>query len=361
MNLFKKAEDASTITLGWAKVPGATGYRFTAQNQANASHSWNPDRDQVIFAKGSSWYKVEALGVLEFDTYPDAPPPPPPPPPPDPDAAKILQRLSDCTRVWNKTQAQYPGQQAQEPLSTGPAWPNGGGIFEVPRGFKLVLTPEMIYPGPADSRLVRVAWGDPFNPYGDRWLTGKTTRIEWVDIFPGGQNFEDDHTAPALWEFPVGPSVGHNFTRQGDGRFRFQRQNAPGKSWAVYTGPPATWDQEHRHAFECYWTLESNGYITLETNGQEWVNYRGPTIMATSEPPWVTYWHMRAALDPSRINTRFLLDWSLSLVTASSFAAQERKEEDLYPPVDVVTEAYPGWKDNSENERKEKLPKPPKQ
>jgi hypothetical protein len=76
LTLTKLSETASTITLGWAPVPGAVGYRFTAEQQAKPSHTWDPTRTSVRFSKGSAWYKVEALGVEEEGEYPTATPPP---------------------------------------------------------------------------------------------------------------------------------------------------------------------------------------------------------------------------------------------------------------------------------------------
>jgi hypothetical protein len=73
------AETASTITLGWSPVPGCIGYRFTAEKQAKPSHTWDPTKASVKFAKGSTWYKVEALGVEDVGTYTGVEPPPPPP------------------------------------------------------------------------------------------------------------------------------------------------------------------------------------------------------------------------------------------------------------------------------------------
>ena len=35
------SETATTLTLGWDPVPGADGYRFTAEKQAKPSHTWD--------------------------------------------------------------------------------------------------------------------------------------------------------------------------------------------------------------------------------------------------------------------------------------------------------------------------------
>ena len=72
MELRLVSETASTITLGWTPVAGA-GYRFTSEKQAKPSHTWDASRSSVRFAKGSAWYRVEALGVSESGTYPPTP------------------------------------------------------------------------------------------------------------------------------------------------------------------------------------------------------------------------------------------------------------------------------------------------
>jgi hypothetical protein len=76
ITLTKLAETASTITLGWSPVPGCIGYRFSAEKQAKPSHTWDPTKASAKFAKGSAWYKVEALGVEDVGQYPSIAPPP---------------------------------------------------------------------------------------------------------------------------------------------------------------------------------------------------------------------------------------------------------------------------------------------
>lgn len=70
MNLRLVSETSTTITLGWDPVPGAIGYRFSSEKHARLAHTWDPARASVRFAKGSSWYKVEALEVKDTGTYP---------------------------------------------------------------------------------------------------------------------------------------------------------------------------------------------------------------------------------------------------------------------------------------------------
>lgn len=68
------AETEQTITLGWDPVPGCVGYRFSREGHEKFSHTWDPARSSVRFAKGSEWYRVEALGVGESGQYPPAAP-----------------------------------------------------------------------------------------------------------------------------------------------------------------------------------------------------------------------------------------------------------------------------------------------
>ncbi len=79
--LTKLSETDTTITLGWSPPAGVAGYRFTAEKQAKPSHTWDPSRSSAKFSKGSSWYRVEALGVSVIGSYSASSPPPPPPPP----------------------------------------------------------------------------------------------------------------------------------------------------------------------------------------------------------------------------------------------------------------------------------------
>lgn len=77
ITLRKVAEDASSITLGWDAVPGADGFRFTAEKQPKSSHTWDGARRSIKFSKGSAWYKVEALNVQDEGIWTGDEQPPP--------------------------------------------------------------------------------------------------------------------------------------------------------------------------------------------------------------------------------------------------------------------------------------------
>lgn len=73
MNLHVVSETDTTVTLGWEPVADAVGYRFQSSAQAPRwSHTWDPARRTVKFAKGQEPYRVEALGLLDAGVWPGA-------------------------------------------------------------------------------------------------------------------------------------------------------------------------------------------------------------------------------------------------------------------------------------------------
>ena len=129
LTLTKIAETNSTITLGWIPVPGAIGYRFTAEKQAKPSHTWDPTRDSVKFSKGSAWYKVEALGVAAVGQYPVIDPPPPPPdgdfgsalPSPLPESIGQIRIVSNASELLSALSQVNPGDRVRLRPGTYPA------------------------------------------------------------------------------------------------------------------------------------------------------------------------------------------------------------------------------------------------
>lgn len=65
----KVAETPTTLTLEWDPIPGSAGYRFSSEKQTKPSHTWDPTRATVKFAKGSAWYRVEALDAAVIGEY----------------------------------------------------------------------------------------------------------------------------------------------------------------------------------------------------------------------------------------------------------------------------------------------------
>ena len=63
------SQTPTTLTLGWTPPQGVTAYRFSSEKQLKATNTNDPSRTDVKFAKGSAWYKVEALSVLAEGTY----------------------------------------------------------------------------------------------------------------------------------------------------------------------------------------------------------------------------------------------------------------------------------------------------
>jgi hypothetical protein len=220
LTLTKLAETATTITLGWSPVPGATGYRFTAEKQAKPSHTWDPARSSVRFAKGSAWYRVEALAVAASGEYrPDAAPPPDPAPAPattypsgspypagsfwnpgraiardaavEPSSAAYVAALLKGgypwvfnTVRWTVATTVVKGGERRYDVSVtkyGPAYPDGGNVL---RG---VPIPAGTRPDPAgDGHLCILdfgagyeyqLWQAVYDSATDRWSAGSASRI----------------------------------------------------------------------------------------------------------------------------------------------------------------------------------------
>lgn len=71
--LTRIGETATTITFGWAPVPGCVGYRFSrSAAPGKFSVSWSPAKSSVTFSKDSAAYYVEALGTAAVGRYPSA-------------------------------------------------------------------------------------------------------------------------------------------------------------------------------------------------------------------------------------------------------------------------------------------------
>ena len=58
------------IDLEWDAVPDAVGYRFSREkSDGKFSHTFDGARTSARFSEDSTWYKVEALGILKSGTY----------------------------------------------------------------------------------------------------------------------------------------------------------------------------------------------------------------------------------------------------------------------------------------------------
>lgn len=73
--LTKISETATTIVLGWEPVAGAVGYRFQSNaNKPKWSHTWDPARTTVRFARDDGPFRVQALAAAAEGTWPPATP-----------------------------------------------------------------------------------------------------------------------------------------------------------------------------------------------------------------------------------------------------------------------------------------------
>jgi hypothetical protein len=259
MNLRKKSENADTITLEWDAVAGATGYRFSSSLTNRRSHTWDATRTDVKFSKGAEWYKVEALGVVDADTWPDTTPPV---------GTLVLAGRDDLTGSVN-----------------------GQGISDIAGGgFKVVC--DTNHPPGWDSSSKAVLGQNYYSPEKD--AIGKAERWEY-DLYLPTQSLISGWTVGMLWQWHTKkdgggfPSSGHQLAVNTDGTFRIVRQSGPGTQydWPVgggSGGPPIKWNQWMPVKWEVRWSYDGDGFLRLWLDGQQRLAYSGATLFDNEFP-----------------------------------------------------------------------------
>lgn len=202
MNIRKISETASKMTLAWDPVPGAAaGYR----GRDVTVSKWTQTQDtKMTFAKGAS-VVIQALGVEDEGTWPQATPPPPPPPA---YTYRFATYNSDTDKIWgvlNRFQGSphwwVPGTPGGTP------WPSGGGIFPVTHGtygpgFQFITTDEMLYVAGSGINCRNAV--DPSIFGGDtrleRPVYGSTHTWEGTFMRPSGYSWPAGEQHESLWE-----------------------------------------------------------------------------------------------------------------------------------------------------------------
>lgn len=114
------SQNATTITFGWDRVTGATGFEFYAGG-TRVSSTGDGNRTSVRFRKGPATFEVRALPVgTGSGFWPAVTPPPPPPPPPPPGTSCLVSNFAvwawqDCER--GTTIVSSSGWSCNRPLS----------------------------------------------------------------------------------------------------------------------------------------------------------------------------------------------------------------------------------------------------
>lgn len=284
LSLTKISETAQTVTLGWTPVSGAVGYRFTAENQAKPSHTWNAQASSVKFSKGSAWYKVEALGVEESDTWPDATPPPPPPP----TGGTPIEHFSDVVSAnWGQPYINRwyrSGGNAYQPPPSSGNWPSisAEAIEEISTphgpGFRFRIHAEMLG-GTTGAKQVMLHDQNHYIPHSG-WL-GTKTELTFKIMFPSAGNQAvfynpgyDDWNA--LMEVIGDTHVHNQIGINSQGKFYCRSWGHIHGDKAV--GPQINRDQWYTHRWIKKWSYDADGLTQWYVDGTKYADWAGPSI-----------------------------------------------------------------------------------
>ena len=96
--------------------------------------------------------------------------------------------------------------------------------------------------------------------------------------------------AGVLWQFHTNSSSGHHLALDPDGTFRIVRQTAYGaESYTSTSGGPVPWDRWVPVVFDVKWSLGSDGYLRVSIDGQQYLDYSGPTVFANDGDPYLQF------------------------------------------------------------------------
>ena len=118
-------------------------------------------------------------------------------------------------------------------------------------------------------------------------LTSPIGKAEnWTfNLYLPKQSLIQDWHAGVLWEFHTNSSSGHHLALAPDGTFRIGRQSAYGEIYSFTSGGPVPWDRWVPVVYDVKWSLGGDGYLRVSIDGQQYLNYSGPTVFANDGDP----------------------------------------------------------------------------
>ena len=122
-------------------------------------------------------------------------------------------------------------------------------------------------------------------------LTSPIGKAEnWTfNLYLPKQSLIQDWHAGVLWEFHTKSSSGHHLALDPDGTFRIGRQSAYGEIYSFTSGGPVPWDRWVPVAYDVKWSLGGDGYLRVSIDGQQYLNYSGPTVFANDGDPFLQF------------------------------------------------------------------------
>ena len=220
------------------------------------------------------------------------PSPPPPAPAPTTTGGTLISTISDLSNTFSPI-PHGPAQAGGDYQSSG-----GGHIINVNTpfgtGFEVVVTPLDI-----------TLWNnDLVTMTGDKAFPGRIGKAEhwtWQMYIPR-QQLVTDAQAGVLFEIGhTDSSSGHFISLAPNGTLRISRQSAYGQYYSYTDDIPVPWDRWFPVVMDLKYSAGSDGYLRVEIDGTQYLNYSGPTWYNDGEPVMNFGWYRRMGHGPTPI------------------------------------------------------------
>lgn len=193
-------------------------------------------------------------------------------PPPDPPPVQGLQLVG-----LNSLNTIFKPASTVPPTWGSAPGTNGGGLFEIPNGYKLISTPQMPATWDAINNTftkVCLAQGHPSKFWG---VLGAKEKWRFDMFFPTQTWPNVTHwMAGEVFQWHTSSASGHHLAINWDGTFRIGRLSGK-TSYAFTTGPKVPFNRKFPVEINIRWSRGIDGFITISIDNTMYVNFSGPT------------------------------------------------------------------------------------